>query len=131
MKDEEKNMEKKIKNFEKTSGLTIDDIVKGIAQANTETFFNINSLLDDTSEACFTVCKAYAILFSTLEKNIGFNFLGCVIDICLHLKNPEAAEKFEEVLASIKDDLNLDEAEDDDDFDFEELFEKNKENIVQ
>jgi hypothetical protein len=130
MKDEEKNMEKKtLKDFEKTSGLTLDDIVKGIAQANTETFFNINSLLDDTSEACFTVCKAYAILFSTLEKNIGFNFLGCVIDICLHLKNPEAAEKFEEVLASVKDDLSLDE-EDEDDFDFEELF-KDKETIVQ
>jgi hypothetical protein len=125
-------MEKKtLKDFEKTTGLTLDDLVKGIAQANTETFFNINSLLDDTSEACFTVCKAYAILFSTLEKNIGFNFLGCVIDICLHLKNPEAAEKFEEVLASIKDDLNLDE-EDDSSFDeFEEFFEKNKENIVQ
>lgn len=126
-------MEKKnLKNLKEISGITLDDIVKGIAQANTETFFNINSLLDDTSEACFTVCKAYAILFSTLEKNIGFNFLGCVIDICLHLKNPEAAEKFEEVLASIKDDLNLDEAEDeDDDFDFEELFKNPKENIVQ
>lgn len=126
-------MEKKnLKNLKEVSGITIDDIVKGIAQANTETFFNINSLLDDTSEACFTVCKAYAILFSTLEKNIGFNFLGCVIDICLHLQNPEAAEKFEKVLSSIKDDLNLDEAEDeDDDFDFEELFKNPKENIVQ
>lgn len=126
-------MEKKnLKNLKEISGITIDDIVKGIAQANTETFFNINSLLDDTSEACFTVCKAYAILFSTLEKNIGFNFLGCVIDICLHLQNPEAAEKFEKVLSSIKDDLNLDEAEnEDDDFDFEELFKNPKENIVQ
>ncbi len=123
-------MEKKtLKDFEKTTGLTLDDIVKGLAQVNTETFFNINSLLGDTSEACLTVCKAYAILFSTLEKNVGFNFLGCVIDICLHLKNPEAAKKFEEVLASIKDDLNLDE-EDEDDFDFEELF-KDKETLVQ
>lgn len=126
-------MEKKnLKDFEKISGITLDDIVKGIAQANTETFFNINSLLDDTSEACFTVCKAYAILFSTLEKNIGFNFLGCVIDICLRLKNPEAAEKFEAVLASVKDDLSLDDEEDDSAFDeFEEFFEKHKENLVQ
>ena len=126
-------MEKKnLKNLKEISGITLDDIVKGIAQANTETFFNINSLLDDTSEACFTVCKAYAILFSTLEKNIGFNFLGCVIDICLRLKNPEAAEKFEEVLASVKDDLSLDDEEDDSAFDeFEEFFEKHKENLVQ
>lgn len=125
-------MEKKnSKNFEKTSGLTLDDIVKGIAQANTETFFNINSLLGDTSEACFTVCKAYAILFSTLEKNVGFNFLGCVIDICLRLQNPEAAKKFEKVLDSIKNDLNLDD-EDDSAFDeFEELFNNSKENIIQ